>query len=557
MQDKRQSPNLTGAIVAIVALALGYGFVRNLANPENLRPFSAQASVENSQRAAGGRVESRLWQDPFESFGLSTNSTPGASPIARLIGGLLGPTQAPAGPATNDLLGPEACTGTNVAILGVMLEGGPYAEDKEVRLRLRYAVETALLNANMGPEDRTHIFTNAVDLAGDFDSDPRSSWFAYEWFQDDNAPGRRCCALWLNESDFADKPALRLGSLLNQFPWPADTNQNTSFYLIGPRNSDTLKALLQTRTNNPSACLARLQSVARSGHFHILSPEATATLNEITAANVTNQGVAGAVEGLLRTNIFHPWIATDQQLARLISAEIANRIGRPNANNVVVVLSEQDTYYGRKLADEWTAALTSQPQPVCVDSKHVWQFAYLRGLDGSKPQAPDRPPALGAPPETALETALQEQRQGQRAGGDAQLDYATRLAEFLKQKSRELAKQNSGAIVAFGLAGSDTYDKLLLLQQIRRRFPDALCFTTSLDASLWTYQNLPCTRNLLVASAYPLDPFTNLVTQPDYQQFAPFRDVYQTAVYKACLAVALDQKNQPDLAAGANDLLGG
>ena len=44
-----------------------------------------------------------------------------------------------------------------VRILAVMVPGGPYAEDRETRLRSRYATILALLNQGYAPEDTDHI----------------------------------------------------------------------------------------------------------------------------------------------------------------------------------------------------------------------------------------------------------------------------------------------------------------------------------------------------------------------------------------------------------------
>ena len=85
-------------------------------------------------------------------------------------------------------------------------------------------------------------------------------------------------------------------------------------------------------------------------------------------------------------------------------------------------------------------------------------------------------------------------------------------------------------IFAIGVLGSDVYDKLLVLQSLRKRFPNALFFTTDLDAALSFKTNLSVTRNLIVASAYGLSLQAQL-----QRSIAPFRDVYQTAGYYATL----------------------
>jgi len=547
-----------------MALALGIGLYQG--NLENPHPFSPTASAPMPD-TDNNKVESRLWQDPFEPFESATNHPAFPEPaVAGKSASAKG--HLTASPGDNfSFAGISSLQTTDgssqVVILGVMLEGGSYAENKEVRLRTRYAVETALLTAEIGPDDRTHIHTNVVPLTcANNDGHPRASLYSYEWFQTRLARGKRhFCVVWLNEDDFSDNPALRLGSLLTQVPRLTNSDAHTTFYLIGPRSSDTLRALAQTQTDLVATNLAVLQIAARTGHFSILSPEATASVEETDCGDAQDLGVSHDLSQVFGTNIFHNWIATDQQIATLIARELTNRLEQvtPRSNNVVVLLSEQDTYYGRKLADEWIDALTNG---VCTDEQHVWQYAYLRGLDGSKPHSlnPEHPAALAAAPETALETVLAQQQGGERADGDAQLDYVVRLARFLKQKDHELQAQSGGRIVAFGLTGSDAYDKLLLLKELRHLFPEAAFFTSDLDASLWTAEGIKYARNLLVGSAYPVDPAISPAnTEPLADQFAPFRDVYQAAVFRACWRVIFlnSDPSITNLDAEKKDLLGG
>lgn len=536
MNDKSQNPKIAGTIVALLTVLLGFGLVHS--NLQSSRPSSAKASYHAP--ASLDKVESRLWQDPFEAFESVTNLAgwvQNSNSVSRLWKEIN-----------------ERSRNGSVAILGVMLPGGSYAEDKEVRLRLRYAVVMALLTGGLLAEDRTHISTNSVELTLE-GGDQRFSRFAYEWFEAPASPDP-ICVLWLNEDNFADEPARRLGVLFTNIP-SLESGSNVWFYLIGPRASDTLLALDETDTD-PSDSLTRFANAAKHKHFHILSPEATVSVRnggsgDPDVRNDLNQKFDG--------DIFRNWIAPDQQVANLISQELANRMTKlsRDPNNVVVLLSEQDTYYGSRLADEWIDALSNNG--VCKDSEHVWQFGYLKGLDGSKPQAEtqDQSPALPTTAEAVLETAMKQQQTGQRSDGDAQLDYVSRLGTFLKEKDNELKSKRQGRIIAFGFTGGDVYDKLILLQELRPKFPEAVFFTSDLDASLWTSGSLKYTRNLLVGSAYPLDPgITNTSFQPFWDEFEPFRDVYQTAVFRACAAVINeDPNNAYSLDCNTNDLRGG
>ncbi|HTV42575.1 MAG TPA: hypothetical protein VMF08_18565 [Candidatus Sulfotelmatobacter sp.] len=474
-------------------------------------------------------VESRLWEDPFEAFETASNGMDTIDPLSDW------PTN------IENAIGEDVNGHTNfdtpVAILGVMMPGGSYAEDKEVRLRIRYAVELALLTKDMNPFDSAHIFTNAVRL-DHFATSPtsRMSRYAYEWFEAQRpAKHLQACVLWMNEQDFADKPVLKLASLLGPIHSLTHSGGLVNFFLIGPRSSDTLRGMVNTGETGdppPQGLYAEINSNAVS----ILSPEATAIYQNFDEPTGTRfqdqiQSAFGA-----KTKFFHNWIASDLTNARLIAREIKNRMFwfSESSNNVVVLISEQDSLYGRSLADEWTHAIWPS---LGISSNQVWQFSYLRGLDGSKPpiHAQQQTPISSDSPEAFVQNVVErQQEEGQSADGDAQLDYVIRLTQFLKQRDDDLKWTKHGRIVAFGLTGSDAYDKLILLEELRRKFPEAIFFTSDIDASYLTAKQLKFTIGLLVSSGCSIVPtiFKNN-QQLNPEQFPPFRDDYQTAVFLA------------------------
>ena len=138
-------------------------------------------------------------------------------------------------------------------------------------------------------------------------------------------------------------------------------------------------------------------------------------------------------------------------------------------------------------------------------------------------------------PKTGPDSTKEKERktpEANRAEGPSQLDYIPRLADHIEQVNRELFVDSPAAqIRAIGVLGSDLYDKLLTLQALRPRFPNAIFFTTDLDARLWHPNQLKWTRNMVVASSFGLE------LQPELQQdIPPFRDSYQTAEYLSCLS---------------------
>ena len=86
-----------------------------------------------------------------------------------------------------------------------------------------------------------------------------------------------------------------------------------------------------------------------------------------------------------------------------------------------------------------------------------------------------------------------------------------------------------------GILAGDVYDKLLLLQALKKEFPGIIFFTTDLDARLLQPSDYQWTRNLLIASHFGLR-----LQKSVQRSIPPFRDGYQTALFLSAL-LAIDQ----------------
>jgi hypothetical protein len=202
-------------------------------------------------------------------------------------------------------------------------------------------------------------------------------------------------------------------------------------------------------------------------------------------------------------------------------------VNRPDASERVLVVYERDTSYARRLVTELKGRL----------GERLESIGYLRGLDGEVPRVADDKD--GAEPGKAGSA-----RWFEYPVGEYQFDYLRRLVEQVKRRERGGAGQ---PFTAIGLVGSDPYDKILVLQAMRRSFPGVLFFTTDLDARLLDPAEYPQTRNLVIASGFDLE------LGPVLQGRVPaFRDCYQTALYLCTLASA----GNPD-AATASDAVRG
>ncbi|MCA9420172.1 MAG: hypothetical protein KC592_04080, partial [Nitrospira sp.] len=166
----------------------------------------------------------------------------------------------------------------------------------------------------------------------------------------------------------------------------------------------------------------------------------------------------------------------------------------------------------------------------------IKQYAYLRGLDGELPQGISSKTSNASQGSTSAKGILGKEKDIssdiKRPEGATQIDYVRRLTSRIEGEMGEGGKP----VKAIGVLGSDVYDKLLILQALRPRFPNAIFFTTDLDARFLHPSQKDWTRNLLVASHYGLALHKNL-----QGMVAPFREGYQTAVFRSVLQALCSQ----------------
>lgn len=240
-------------------------------------------------------------------------------------------------------------------------------------------------------------------------------------------------------------------------------------------------------------------------------------------------------------DVFHYTTCPDSGLAQVLSEELKRR-GVDFQNDQIAFLAENDTVYGRLLPKTFRRVFWTRDSKV----DNLERFTYLRGLDGSVPKdssknellAQTASPSLGVNTRTSIETRFMPTRKTNRPEGNNQFDYLIRLGDDMKQMEQSKGKK----FKVIGILGSDIYDKLLILQTFKPLFPNAIFFTTDLDASFAHPQELEWTKNLLVASTHGL-------SLHHYYQcgIPPFRFSYQTAAFQAILAIVTKPKKDPNL----------
>ncbi len=547
---------LSGTVVLVAALG---GYLWYQAPLKSARP--ANPGLERHEAALAKRAEARLWQDPLAAVDEHRKAAPNRTETTDRRGWVSLAEDIAAG------LHPKARE-PETAVLLVTMDGSPYVEGTEQRIRDRYAVGSALSAACYVPEDGSHV---GYVLSG---ADPTIP-IPYEWYGPralrDCAPEsvtptayRRILVLWLSDELFGDGTPLRsLSSLTTTLTSvvherfrtrnpTAATVPSLAFQLVGPSSSALMREMVQEAMN----------SGAQLRWPNARTPtEQGALPMYVASATVSADVIAHSLLGLYSGTPFEaePWmqktlskagidlayrIPSDFDLSQTLLRELALRNVTGDAH--IAILAEWDSYYGRTLSSEFVAA-------ACIHNRHtdadaachahgpalealanpadqrrlvpsIRQYSYLRGLDGELPGGESGGSGGGKGKAVLGRAGDRSVDALERPEGESQLDYVRRLADRLE------ADSENRDFRAIGILGSDVYDKLLILQALRKRFPHSLFFTTDLDARLLHPSQYEWTHNLIIASHFGLQ------LHPILQQaIPPFRSSYQSATFVAVL----------------------
>lgn len=562
-----------------------------------LRPTGTPFQVEKP-------IEARLWQDPFDALeryrkkhagdkgqpGVECNTSIDNPPT-------LNPNTANVSYGASSALGTDKQKLPDIpSIMVALVEGGPYADEVELRRRIRYAVLAGFKNARMVPEDEQHI--HCLALGTDLASDPATKEgdsqvqegrveIPYETFVADplnpptdlaghQTPNARTMLFWVKQDDLGVSPLQRLAVLHNtlwnklyalscplQCHVPSDSK---TLKVIGPSNSTVLRHMYREESEGWGKP-GKLDS-----DIEIYSPLATADYKMLTRGIYVSAPSENASDQtarpeppykikLLRT------ISDDGTLTRLLLDELNRRAVNPATGakcregallprgtncdepggwhrlNRVALISEWDSFYSRALTESFKTQVAERagikPADNAVIDSWVLHYSYLRGLDGRLPEqaASDGKAASNDGGKDAGKNSNQlDTSPLEKSDGDSQLDYLRRLADHIASQDEAYHRKGEPGIGAIGVVGTDAYDKLLVLQALKSRMPNKLFFSTDLDARLLQRGQAETTRNLVLASPYGLT-----LTRALQQEVPPFRDSLQSAVFIAMLAAQAPQ----------------
>lgn len=335
------------------------------------------------------------------------------------------------------------------------------------------------------------------------------------------------------------------------------------FYASSPTASDSSLVEVKTEASTstcPKADIEQVQRLQQEGQLveaeflcrGILFRRITVTDEKLANALADELQLRGAWRTVSRTLGFGAVDASEERVRDAVRRS-------PH----VVLVSEWDTHYGREFPSIMRdALLTDVPDPkvrktLCSTERQaggaewatacpIHYFTYMVGLDGQVPRAGEVRET--APPPDKSDKQRERASDVERSVGAAQLDYLRRLSEKIAALDARLRDQGSG-IGAIGVLGSDPYDKLLVMQALHPSLPDAIFFTTDLDALyLHPTEVKRATKNLVVASAF------GLALDDRWQRsILPFRDSYQTgALLSTLVALGVQGTDRGELARSLN-----
>lgn len=417
-------------------------------------------------------------------------------------------------------------------------------------------------NSKNNNEDKFDKLQSCPQCQRIFLSVPKQLNVPYEWFRAQTGDKtRRVLVLWINEDEISGSPVHVLTSLKHQI-------EGTFAGLQKYWKIHHLRNLLHFRfssiSNEPFfdvKFIQEIQSILTEwpiSEFHIIGPWHSSTLRTVCEELepetdppfcekfkeklIFYNVIATAKPDIPEPQNIHRIVSSDEETAEVLARELQRRIGknvRGKAAPQFVLIAEHDTYYGRTLPETFGDVLkeTFFKDDPRKSEDLIARYTYLRGLDGTMVSDADTGNSSNRSGQTQGVTGTQSAlansgalpaRPTNRSFGNNQIDYIIRLAEQIKRRN-----PNPRAI---GILGSDTYDKLLLLNELKRHFPFTIFFTTDLDAVLMDVQETKWTKNLLVASSHGLRLHESL------QKNTPeFRSNYQTSMFQGTRASVEDR----------------
>ncbi|MET0253706.1 MAG: hypothetical protein ABW214_06710 [Terrimicrobiaceae bacterium] len=522
------------AVLLVVASLVG-----QRAELRSQRPGARQDDAFKSET-----LRVRLWDDPFRVLRELNEALARTGPedhaarlkveqpyrnIAQqqeLAGQMVGASSAP--PA-GQMVGDRPALPEKTLILMIVLDGRSTPEAEELRLRSRYAVVSALSTAGYRPVSDWGIwpFLAKACEQGNPVGQPIYGNMVWEPFQTQQIRSEGYLGVplippafpevyvcWIRgdkvRSEQLFDQAVR-DSLVSEMGMQDPASRPQDFVIFDLGGSDRLHGFLREMGDK------RAEPPAQVYFLH-------ATLSDwLLKAALNSDRSSHAVR--LAQEDFYQIDALWRELKHRLPVLEQRAKRSEQALGQIVLFIESDTTYSQGIALDMQTALIKARDELLDRGWRLRIFTYLRGLDGRQGSPSARSAAEGAATHEPLKALLSARVLSEESSGTSQFDYLRRQALLLKLDHLK------EPVVAVGVLGSDVYDKLIVLQALRPELPQAVFFTTDLDALYLHADNVEVTRNLLVASANGLRP--EMGGGEDRWNVPPMRDSYQTILFEA------------------------
>lgn len=450
--------------------------------------------------------------------------------------------------------------------LGVIINGRWYPEDIEQRIRFRHAIVAAMAKLHYAPCSSEYLGSVKFPASnGNSKGTIECPFELYTYSPPDSGSSsstilpKSILLYWINEETLGDvstSPIEPLETICSSLENGFKTlNMPFRRALIAAVGSDFLKRIGKPDDDpvNASQSIPLLAccATAEMGSDWTVEPQSPNTSEQFTKGDFR----------ITRT------IGKDSALAEALVKELKCRRIVPGAESYpMVLISEFDTLYGRELPNSLITEIENKSTKETTEEKEkkkkkelILCFKYFRGLDGLQPLRNTfaEGSISGAPQNDKGTSNILENWTGKTPldvpVGTSQYDYIRRIGgilfEYQKYLRREFGSEH-GTIRSIGVLGSDVYDKLLLLQALRPMFPEAMFFTTDLDALyLHPSHNSVC-RGMAIVSHYGLNwqgtYGLSCVQNMGWERLdllSSFRDCYQTSCYRSTiLAICNDEE---------------
>ena len=559
-------------VITVILLTFGAIWLPSL---ESTRPPS---SGQGLHKQGIQNIDARLWQDPYATNDIGQKTDSDCIKIQTASADLeLMKTKCTGSPQDlgwlmnliEQKLNHHNGNNYQLAVIYGLVSAGNSVGADEKRRQMRYAVLTGMMSKDYYPKDTEHL--GHVD--DNIDQIPIH--LRFEWFSKKDSKDE-ALLIWIDESaleqdsfkkiknepkltDHGSGPTMRpntswdwdyenptplagllaIHEQLSDFAVPG--NASISYTILGPASSEFLYlANNEYCWSDESATKYDELSEMKTKPVKWYSPIATLPNNEL----ICSSGAQSGTSILDKIQIIRTIDTDDSLIDPLVKELRARRVGS------VYLVGQWDTAYARGLTkyfrEKWcgVAKVKCSPKKKCdtEETCHIYEATYLRGLDGHTGQRSENADSKA---QTGQGTDNKDSTEPEHPEGAAQLDYLRRLGDIIRNDiggQHNDSEDKDSPNVAVGIFGNDYHDKLLVLQELHAILPQAVFFTTDLDAAMFHPKDNKYTRNLVVASSYPLSVERSKASDADdkakqdakddkARYVAPFRSNYQTSVY--------------------------